>query len=65
MDEYEDDDDGEAQDVEYEEEEDPKLTQEQLEYLELRRKLKELYRKRLQKETGSDADSVDRSRKDK
>uniref|UniRef100_A0A7N0SYK3 SPT2 chromatin protein n=1 Tax=Kalanchoe fedtschenkoi TaxID=63787 RepID=A0A7N0SYK3_KALFE len=69
LNEYEEDgyyeDDGEAGEEEYEQEEEPKLTQEQLEYLELRRKLKESYRKQLKKETGSaPANSQGRSRKD-
>uniref|UniRef100_A0A7N0URY2 SPT2 chromatin protein n=1 Tax=Kalanchoe fedtschenkoi TaxID=63787 RepID=A0A7N0URY2_KALFE len=68
MDEYEEDgyyeEDGDAGEEEYEQEKEPKLTQEQLKYLELR-KLKESYRKQLTKETGSaPANSLDRSRKD-
>lgn len=70
LDEYEEDgyydEDGDAGEEEYEQKEEPKITQEQLEYLELRRKLKETYRKQLKKETGSTpSKSLDRGRKDK
>ncbi|CAM8940935.1 unnamed protein product [Rhodiola kirilowii] len=68
LDEYEEDEyfeDEEAGEEQYEQEEEPKLTQEQLQYLELRRKLKESYRKRLKKESGSTpAKSLDRNRND-
>ncbi|GMP47370.1 hypothetical protein CsSME_00015135 [Camellia sinensis var. sinensis] len=57
LDEYEEDGEEQEEDGigegEYEEEEAPQTTQEELEYLELRQRLKEAIRKQIKKESGS------------